>query len=246
MARHRYRTVGFLVLSMVCAVRGTAQTSTGTAGTSQSTHALPGVELDRLVAVVNGEVILESDVDEERRMNAFQPFQDSSKSFSRERAIDRLVDRVLILQQAKLQPDQEISDAAVEAQLATLRQDIPACKQYHCATAAGWMKFVTDQGFTMDELMRRWRERMQVLRFIELRFRAGIRISDDEVKDYYEKTLLPEYERQKSVAPKLNTIADRIQEILLQQQVGNLLVDWLKTLRAQGSVRMMQPGEVAP
>ncbi len=223
-----------------------AQPVAATAATSQTASTLPGVELDRLVAVVNGEVILESDVDEERRMKAFQPFQDSSHSFSRERAIDRLVDRALILQQARLQPGEEITDAAVEAQITTLRKDIPACKQYHCETTAGWMKFVTDQGFTMDELMRRWRERMEVLRFIEIRFRAGIHISDDEVKEYYDKTLLPEYARQKSVAPKLSTIADRIQEILLQQQVGNLLGDWLKTLRAQGTVRMMQPGEVAP
>jgi peptidyl-prolyl cis-trans isomerase SurA len=32
----------------------------------------------------------------------------------------------------------------------------------------------------------------------------------------------------------------------LQQQVGALLVDWLKSLRAQGSVKIMTPGEVAP
>ena len=41
-------------------------------------------------------------------------------------------------------------------------------------------------------------------------------------------------------------ISDRIQEILLQQQVGKLLQDWLKSLRAQGTVQIMKPGEVAP
>jgi peptidyl-prolyl cis-trans isomerase SurA len=33
--------------------------------------------------------------------------------------------------------------------------------------------------------------------------------------------------------------------VLLQQQVGNLLLDWLKTLRAQGNVRLIRLGEVA-
>ena len=37
-----------------------------------------------------------------------------------------------------------------------------------------------------------------------------------------------------------------IQEILLQQQVNKLLDDWLTALRAQGSVRMVKPGEEAP
>ena len=32
----------------------------------------------------------------------------------------------------------------------------------------------------------------------------------------------------------------------LCKEVGALLQDWLKSLRAQGSVRMMTPGEVAP
>ena len=76
--------------------------------------------------------------------------------------------------------------------------------------------------------------------------RSGIRISNDEVKEYYEKTMLPEYAKQKVTPPKLETISARIEEVLLQQQVGNLLRDWLKSLRAQGNVWVMRPGEVAP
>ena len=81
---------------------------------------------------------------------------------------------------------------------------------------------------------------------IEVRFRNGIRISDDEIKNYYTNTMLPEYAKQKVAPPKLETISPRIEEVLLQQQVGNLLRDWLKSLRAQGNVWVMKPGEVAP
>ena len=41
-------------------------------------------------------------------------------------------------------------------------------------------------------------------------------------------------------------MADRIQEVLLQQQVTALLDDWLKALRAQGSVQIVKPGEELP
>jgi hypothetical protein len=58
--------------------------------------------------------------------------------------------------------------------------------------------------------------------------------------------MLPEYAKQKVTPPKLETISARIEEVLLQQQVGNLLRDWLKSLRAQGNVWVMRPGEVAP
>lgn len=212
-----------------------------------STDAEQGTVIDSVVAVVNGDVILESDVDEERRFEVIQPYRGSAAEFSRDRAVQRLIDRTLIQQQAALEPEQTaVSDAELDKQLQTLRKDIPACKQYHCETDEGWAKFLGANGFTVKEFQDRWRKRMELLRLIELRFRGGIRISNDEIKGYYEKTMLPEYARQKVTPPKLETIAPRIEEVLLQQQVGNLLRDWLKSLRAQGNVWVMRPGEVAP
>lgn len=212
--------------------------------------ALPGagqvVVLDRVVAVVNGDLILDSDVDEERRFEEIQPYRTTDENQSRELTVRRLIDRTLILQQAEMEPETAVSDKELDAQLLTLRKDVPACKQYHCNTSEGWQKYVTDHGFSVEEFRERWRQRMELLRFIEVRFSNGIRISDDEIKAYYEKTMLPEYAKRHATPPKLETISPRIEEVLLQQQVGNLLRDWLTSLRAQGRVRIMKSGEVAP
>ena len=132
-----------------------------------------GVVADQVIGVINGDLILESDVNEERRFEAFEPFT-SPGAFSRDRALSRLIDRTLILQQAKLQPDQVVTTAQAEAQLQMLRKDLPACKNV-CETDAGWQKFVADHGFTMPELVQRWQQRMEILKFIEMRFRAGDR-----------------------------------------------------------------------
>jgi peptidyl-prolyl cis-trans isomerase SurA len=232
-------------LFLVCALASVAIHSEGQVPSASTTPPV-GMVLDQVVAVVNGDLILESDVDEERRFSAFQPFRDQSKPSTRNEIIERLIDRTLIMQQSKLQPEAPITTEDVDAQLATLRKNIPACKDFQCTTDAGWQKFVEAQGFTVPELTERWRERMQVLRFIEIRFKMGIRISPQEIKTYYDKTLLPEYARQKAAPPKLEAISDRIQEILLQQQVSALLGDWLNSLKATGSVRMAKPNEVEP
>jgi hypothetical protein len=202
------------------------------------------VMLDRVVAIVNGDLILESDVDAEERFAAFTPF--GEPKVTREELIERLIDRALILQQMALQPQMPIPDVQVDGELATLRKAIPKCAAYHCETEAGWEKFVADQGFTMDEVRERWRQRMAVLRFIEDRFRMGIRIEQADIDDYYKNTMIPEYEKEKATPPAEATIADRIQEILLEQRVNKLLDDWLTALRAEGTVRMMKPGEEAP
>jgi peptidyl-prolyl cis-trans isomerase SurA len=216
----------------------------------QTTAATPaaqgqGVVIDRVVAVVNEDLILESDVDEERRFEEIQPLRASTDS-TRAKIIERLVDRDLILQQAALQPEDAVSDQELDAQLATMRRDIPACKQFQCETDEGWKKFLDSHGFSVEEFRKRWRQRMELLKFIEERFRNGVKITDAEAKTYYEKTMLPEYAKRNVTPPSLEVVQKRIQEILLQQQVGALLEDWLKSLRAQGSVRIMTPGEVAP
>lgn len=226
-----------------------SQTSVSTANApaqSLTQKADDGTVLDRVVAVVNGDVVLESDVEEEQRFAVFQPLSEPANTFSRVRAVERLINRDLILQQLKIQPQAAVTDKELDTQLLQLRKELPACRTEHCETDAEWQKFVTEHGFTVDEVRERWKQRMEVLRFIEQRFRMGVRISPEEIKAYYDKTLLPLYATQKVPAPKLDTISERIQEVLLQQQVSSLLSDWLKSLRAQGTVRLVGADEAAP
>ena len=236
----RGRMIALLAIALTIAIMpGPAHAGQSTPDTGAR------VSLDRVVAIVNGDLILASDVGAEQRFAAFQPFSDP-KPISQDELINRLIDRDLIQQQMALQPETPITDAEVDAELATLRKSIPKCAAYHCDTDAGWEKFVADQGFDMQELKDRWRLRMAVLQFIEERFRMGIRILQSDIDDYYQKTMIPAYEKEKTAPPPEASIADRIQEILLQQQVDKLLDDWLASLRAQGSVRILKPGEEAP
>ncbi len=233
-----------VALAAISVLMAGAQT-TGVAQSGTAGAPGTGVVLDRVVAVVNGDVILESDIDEERRFEEIQPFR-SVQDSTRAKIIERLVDRELILQQAALLPEDQVSDKALDEQIARMRRDIPACKQqYRCDTDEGWAKFLGDHGFTVEEFRSRWRQRMQLLKFIEVRFSNGISVSDDAISTYYQKTMLPEYSRRKVTPPPLDTIKQRIEEVLVQQQVSALLDDWLKSLRAQGSVQFMTQGEVA-
>lgn len=207
--------------------------------------ATTGTLVDQVVAVVNGELVLESDVDEENRFMAFEPFSTNNGS-GRDQVVERLIDRTLVLQQSALQPDQGDTSEELEKQLQSLRKELPACKLFHCDTDAGWDKFIAAQGFTRAELEQRWAQRLQILRFIEMRFSAGVDITSEEIKGYYNVTMLPAYVKANATPPKLDVLSTRIQELLLEQRVSALLSDWLRSLKAEGTVRMMRLGEVEP
>ena len=202
----------------------------------------PGQAVDRVVAIVNGDLILDSDVDRERRFAALLPYGEASGPYNRDEAIERLINRDLILQQTALQPGDDVTVQQASADLDALRKSIPTCAEYHCETKEGWDKFLASEGFTEESLTTLWQQRMEVLAFIELRFRMGIRITPAEIEDYYTKTMLPAYAKQHVKAPPVRVLSKRIQEVLLQQRVSKLLDDWLTSLRAQGNVVVLHAG----
>ncbi len=211
---------------------------------SQTSEGQP-VVLDRVIGVINGDVLLESDVQDEMRFAVMQPYSVPNGDNSQLRAAQRLVNRTLILQQMN-DPQQPVkvpepSEKEVQQRIEELTKQIPICKRYHCETPEGWHDFLVANGFTEAQVEARWRQRLRILQFTEARFRSGIRVTRPEVEAYYQKILLPQFEKEKVTPPPLDSISSRIEEILLQERVNVLLQEWLKTLRDQGSVLILDP-----
>ncbi|HEX5235146.1 MAG TPA: SurA N-terminal domain-containing protein [Silvibacterium sp.] len=199
------------------------------------------VVLDRVIAVINHDVLLQSDVDEEMHLATLEPFQHKDND-TRQNAMRRLINRDLILQQMNdQQVKSDISDAQVRQSLDEVRANLPACAKYDCRTAAGWKAFLAANDLTEQEVNDHWKQRLAVLHFIDVRFRMGIRIPQANIADYYAKSVVPVFSRQHQAPPSLKSVSGRIQEVLLQQQVNGMMQDWLKSLRDEGSVRIVDP-----
>jgi hypothetical protein len=228
------------VATVLAALAGASGNAQATASPDSSGHF---VELDHVVAVINGNVLLESDVEEEMHFTALEPFQPNAGTDTRQEALHRLISRSLIVQQMRQQQQFKvnISDADVKKSLKDLRSHLPECAKYKCQTEEGWKAFLAANDLTEQEVLDHWRQRLVILRFIDMRFRTGIRISHEDIAEYYQKSVIPAFEKQHQTAPPLKDVSSRIQEVLLQQQVNGLLQDWLKSLRAEGSVQIVDP-----
>jgi len=204
------------------------------------------VVLDRAVAVVNKHVILASDLDDEIRLSVLDPDTASQVELTRQQALDQLISRTLIEQQIRQEdmPAIEPSQEEVNARLHEIRTEVPICVRQNCASDAGWKAFLAAHGLTAEHVESYLRYRLEILRFIEQRFRQGIQVSPQQIEAYYHDTLLPQYAPGET-APPLDQVAPRIQEILLQQQVNVLFDNWLINLRQQGDVEVLDP-ELAP
>ncbi|MGA3047507.1 MAG: peptidylprolyl isomerase [Terracidiphilus sp.] len=205
------------------------------------------IVLDRVVAVVNNHAILSSDLDDEIRLSVLDPGRGGLGVLTRRRALEQLIARALIQQQIRQEDEQSSSPtvAEVEARLEELRRELPACVRQNCASDAGWKAFLAAHGLTPERVESYLRYRLEILRFIERRFRQGIQISPKEIETYYHDTLLPQYAPGETV-PALDKVSQRIQEILLQQHVNAMFDDWLQNLRKQGDVEVLDPALELP
>jgi hypothetical protein len=198
------------------------------------------VVLDHVVAVINGSVILQSDVNEEVDYSILQPFTNRGGRTTPQRALQRLIDRDLILQQMQTQQTEPPpTDEEVQQELNQLRAVIPECAQYHCKTEEGWRAFLKANGLDEKEVEEHWKQRMQILAFIQSRFGAGVHITPAEIDSYYNKSLVPQYQGKPIKPPPLSAVSSRVQEILLQQRVSSLLLEWLQSLKSEGSVSIL-------
>jgi peptidyl-prolyl cis-trans isomerase SurA len=203
--------------------------------------------LDRVVAVVNNQAILASDLDDEIRLSVLDPADVGLGVLTRKRALEQLISRALIQQQIR-EEDAQAADppkADVDARLAELRRELPICVRQNCATEAGWKAFLAAHDLAQERVEVYLRYRLQILRFIEQRFQQGIRISPEQIEAYYRGTLLPQYSPGESIPP-LDQVTKRIEEILLQQQVNVLFDGWLGNLRKQGDVEVLDPALETP
>jgi peptidyl-prolyl cis-trans isomerase SurA len=215
------------------------------AGGSSATEPSPipkgAVVLDHVIAVINGSVILESDVMEEMGYAFLQPFTAGARN-TPQRALQRLIDRDLILQQMETaQTVTPPTPEEVQQRIAELRGVIPECLPDHCQTDAGWQAFLRSKGLTEKEVDEHWAQRMSILSFIQSRFGGGVRITPAEIASYYNQTLVPQLRAKQVKPPALQAVSPRIQEILLQQRVSSLLLEWLQSLKSEGSVSILDP-----
>jgi hypothetical protein len=209
---------------------------------AQSDEPAAPVVLDRVVAVVNKHAILASDIDDEIRLSVLDPNLVGQGTLTRQGALEQLISRALIEQQIREQDMQAIapSQDEVNARLEQIRRQLPACVRQNCATDTGWKAFLAAHELTPERVESYLRYRLEILSFIEQRFRQGIQISPQQIESYYHDILLPQYAPGETVPP-LDQVAPRIQEILLEKQVNVLFDAWLTNLRSQGDVEVLDP-----
>ncbi|MEO6120221.1 MAG: SurA N-terminal domain-containing protein [Terriglobales bacterium] len=195
--------------------------------------------IDRVVAVVNKKVITHSDWDEQERFEALVNGRaPESVEFSLA-SLDRLVDQQLMREQIDHVRFDPLSPEQIAAQVATVRRQVaPGMDD------AQWRALLAKYSLSEAEFSARVAAQVEVMRFVDLRFRPSVHVEGDQVESYYKQSLVPELMKagaREDSMPPMKEVEPKIRGILAEQRLNEILRMWLTSLRAQGRVKRMLP-----
>lgn len=193
-----------------------------------------GDVLDRIVATVNGHIILQSDWDDALSYEAFiggNPLDQLSAEDHRT-TLNRLIDQELLREQLRSTDSQHAPD---DEDVTTRIQEVR--KQYPDAQSdEGWKATLSHFGLTQDQLKRHVALQLDLMQLVDDRFRPTVQIDDKSIESYYNRSLLPQLRESGAKEVALADVTPKIRELLTQQKMDELVTAWLQTLRSASDI----------
>lgn len=191
--------------------------------------------IDRIVATVNGRVILQSDWDEALCYEALlsnrvlAQFTDDD----RRAVLDRLIDQELLREQMKSADFSHATDGEAADRIAGARKQYP-----QAASNEAWQALLAQYHLSEKDLLVRVRQQIDVMRLVDARLRPAVQIDSKSIEAYYRDQFVPKVKQSGGSEVPLSDVSAKIRELLTEQKVSELLVSWLQTLRSEGQVHI--------
>ena len=175
--------------------------------------------IDRVAAAVGHSVITESEILRQIRITALLNGEEPDLSGpSKRQAAERLVEQMLIRREI---------DTTRYALTANGEQIYQSLRQ-RSGSEDAWQQLLKKHQLHDREVREALDWQATLLEFVQVRFRPGVQVPAEEIREYYEAEV-----RGKPGAPAFEAAQEDIEEVLTQQRVDRALERWLGQARTQ-------------
>jgi peptidyl-prolyl cis-trans isomerase SurA len=177
--------------------------------------------IDRIVAKVENDIILLSDV---RELGRYQQFVDGKAEGDQE-ILDRLIDQWIVRNEAKAALFPQPSDEDVDRSLRRLKRSF--------SSPGAFEERRRQSELTDEDILRMLRSQLYLSNYLDTRFRPSIQIDEQAIEDYYKTRVVPRAESRGEAPPTIEAAHDFIQEALVQRAINVQADKWLKESRTR-------------
>jgi hypothetical protein len=183
--------------------------------------------VDRIVARVEMDIILLSDV---RALARYQLFVDG-KSESDDAILDRLIDQWIVRGEARAALFPQPSDEDVNRSLQRLKRSFSSPEEFE--------ERKKQSGLSDDDVLKMLRSQLYLSNYLDSRFRASIQIDEKDIAEFYKTRVIRRAESRGQKPPALDVARDFIQEVLVQRAINAQSDRWLKESRSRVRVEKL-------
>lgn len=181
----------------------------------------PGAQevVDRIVARVENDVILWSDV---RALARYQQFLDG-QSETDGQILDRLIDQWIVRSEADASHAPHPSEADIDHGLSRVRSSFSSEQEYEARRKQA--------GLGEPEARAMVASQLYLSNYLDSRFRAAVHTDPKEIEDFYQTAVVPRAKTRGQAPPTLDAARDTIQEALIQNGINQQAEQWLTESR---------------
>ncbi len=187
-----------------------------------------GIEVDRIVAVVDEDPIFASDIERLIALGLVEAEVGETPLQLRRRVLSALIDQRLHLHVVERFDFGASPSAAVERQLVSLRQQLDGPETF----ADQLQRLGLDEASLRLLLARQ----LRILIYIEERLGPKVFVDQEDVEGYYEDTLLPAMAEQGVDPVPFDEVRDDIRALLREQRLNSEIERWTEELRLRAEI----------
>ncbi len=197
--------------------------------------------VDRILAVVDDDPILRSDVEQVISLGLVQPGPDEDEVSFRRRVLDRLIEQELRFHEVDQFGFAEIPIDDVEQQFEAIRAQFPTREQFEQRLA--------ELGLDEQLLRQLVARQVMVLLYVEERLGARVFVDLDDIRTHYDEVYAPGLERAGREVPSLQTVREEIRTLLKELRLNQEIELWTEELRQEADIEdyfELADGELPP
>jgi hypothetical protein len=175
--------------------------------------------MDRIVARVENDIILLSDV---RELEEYQELV-NGKSESESAIVDRLIDQWIVRSEAELSRFPEPKSEEIDREVARVVKSFASVEEYEARKK--------QSGLSDAEVRKIVTAKLYLNSYLDSRFRPSVQIDEKAVEDFYKNAVVPRAKARGQEPPTLEASRDIIQDALVQSDINEQADRWLKESR---------------
>jgi len=190
--------------------------------------AAPSPELvDRIVARIEGDIILLSEV---RELAAYQQLLEG-RAQPEDQLLRALIEQWVVRSEAQAAQFPPPAAAVIDAEAVRIQSRFPSPQAYRERLAA--------LNLSPQSLRHIVERQLYLARYLDYKFRPAVQVEEEDISKYYQDELAPALRTRGQTPPPLDDLREQIREVLVQRGINERADTWFEETKSRLQIEIV-------